>query len=85
MDNEKRSPRDIAKAIENSISDVRKVLYAVPVMKEYDFFNLKKFEMSLNNLIKNSCNKYNVKEDQVRKIAGWNAKIDLSREVKVND
>lgn len=68
----KRSLKDTSKLVESAIRDIRKVLDAVPIISGYDFFDHEKFKYSgLDKLIKMKCKEYDVNEDHIRKVAGW--------------
>ena len=72
MKNTKRTLKETTKLVAKTISNIRKVLDAVPVMTEYSFFDEKEFRKSgFNNLVKNMCKQYDMSEKHIRTVAGW--------------
>ena len=75
MENIKRSPRETATAIAKTISDATKVIEAASIISGYDFFNHNNFKkVGFDLLLKNLCEKYEVSESHIRKVAGWEGK-----------
>lgn len=76
--NDKRTPHEIANAVSRTISDINKVVHAVPVMTGYDFFKRDLFfNKGVDKLISDTCRKNEVSESHIRKVAGWNEKSGL--------
>jgi hypothetical protein len=70
-----KTPKQIATAVAKAISDVRRVIDALPVMKDYDFFVPDKFYYEgFNQLVTDNCKKQDISEEHVRRVAGWNSK-----------
>lgn len=70
---EERTPHETAKAVAKTIATINKVINAVPVMRNYDWFNYSEFTNSgLDKLISDVCKDNNVPESHIRTVAGWN-------------
>lgn len=75
MEIKKRTPKETAQVVEKTISEIRKVLSAVPIMTGYNFFDEKKFKQTgFDLLVKKTCKKYEINEKHIRKIAEWEIK-----------
>ena len=59
-------------AIEKTISELRAVLKAVPLINKYDFFDKEKVDNGgFDKLVTKTCHKYGVNEENIRMIAGF--------------
>jgi hypothetical protein len=75
---EKRTLHEIAIAVSHAISEINRVVNAVPIMTGYNFFLREKFyNNGVDKLISDTCIKYNVSESHIRQVAGWNKKSGL--------
>lgn len=75
MENLKRTTKETAKIVESIISDINKVLRAVPVMNGYEWFDKKTFEKTgFDELITNICKSNDISESHIRTVAGWKKK-----------
>jgi hypothetical protein len=73
METTKKSAKEAAIAVSKTITDVRKVLSAVSIMTKYKWFDEKKFNSEgFDELIKDSCKKYDINESHIRNVGGWN-------------
>ena len=64
-----RTPKQTAAHVSYAIAMISKVVEAVPVMKNYDFFDIGKFkESGFDLLIKNVCERYDVDEKHIRTV-----------------
>ncbi|HRN42819.1 MAG TPA: hypothetical protein PK649_12210 [Vicingus sp.] len=71
MKNE-RTPKETAKAVETAVSEITKVMKAVPVMIGFDFFDENGFRKhGLNELIAKISDRYGISEKHIRTIGGW--------------
>jgi hypothetical protein len=73
METTKKSAKEAAIAVSKTITDVRKVLSAVAIMSKYQWFDEKKFKSEgFDELLKDTCKKYDINEQHIRNVAGWN-------------
>jgi len=67
-----KTSKELATAIEKTITELRTVLKAVPFIHKYDFFDKEKFDNGgFDNLFTKTCHKYGVNEENIRMIAGF--------------
>jgi cell fate (sporulation/competence/biofilm development) regulator YmcA (YheA/YmcA/DUF963 family) len=75
---EKRSSKETAKAVAKTISEIRKVIEALPILKKYDFFIQSKFfNEGADKLISDICQENGVNEKHIRTVAGFDSKSGL--------
>ena len=76
---EKRSPKETAEAVAKTISEIRKVIEALPILKKYDFFIIqsKFFNEGADKLISDICQENGVNEKHIRTVAGFDSKSGL--------
>lgn len=72
MKDTKRTPKETAKVVAKTISDIRRVLDAVPVMTGYSFFDAKLFKTTgFDSLVKKVCGENDISEKHIRTVGGW--------------
>jgi hypothetical protein len=75
MEKMKRTTKETAKIVESTISNINKVLRAVPIMNGYEWFDKKTFKKTgLDKLITNICKSNNISENHIRTVADWKKK-----------
>lgn len=68
----KTTPKETAKNINLAISEINKVIESMPLLNMLGIIEKKALTPEkLNILIAITCEKYSVKEDSIRKIAGY--------------
>lgn len=73
-----KTPKQIATSIENAIKEINCVIKTSILTKEMNFFNLDSFKKSgLDLFIFKTCEKYDVNEEQVRRVGQFNLKSVL--------
>ena len=68
-----RTPKQISTSIEKAITEIRKVISASELVKDYDWFNYVEFKKNgLNNFISDTCKNHEISEITIRKVSGIN-------------
>jgi hypothetical protein len=68
-----RTPKQISNSIEKAITEIRKVISASELVKDYDWFNYAEFKKNgLNKFISDTCKNHEISEITIRKVSGIN-------------
>lgn len=72
MKTKKRTARETAKIVEETINDIQSVLRAAHVARNHVFFDNSLFKNGgVDKMVKDLCWENKIKESHVRKVAGW--------------
>jgi hypothetical protein len=68
-----RTPKQISNSIEKAITEIRKVMSASELVKDYDWFDYAAFKKNgLNDFISDTCKNNEISEVTIRKVSGIN-------------